>query len=305
MTRLTCPFCAATLDPSPIHPGCWECKPCDVTLGKAKPATVPSKTSPPTEAPETKPPLRPAWGWVATAVAFALVGSILGCMALWRDGTPSKSVSKRVQAMEDAFGANGAQGIICLVFLGMAAYGTVASVRSAGNSARIAVGSSVGLVVLGTFITGAILTNQRNSETGQQRALAAQLRSLPLPHQPSDAPPAIPLHDKILVWDCTRNKCSKVQDMLPTERFGQATDSPLTVILILDVFDRQTGVYRDGTIGYHRELVVAVYDWPGKKVLGVFKMEGELPGFFVKRDKREKGPIIGDTDGPLLKWISN
>jgi hypothetical protein len=49
---------------------------------------------------------------------------------------------------------------------------------------------------------------------------------------------------------------------------------------------------------------VAVVNWPERQVLGVYQVEGESPPMFTMRPADAKGPVIGDTNGPLLRWIT-
>jgi hypothetical protein len=247
------------------------------------------------------------WGGFVGALLGLLAGLNFLCYALLSEGphSPSTSTSARVRAFEDLFGVRGTEVLAGLVFLGVAVFFTYQCLKNATAAGKWVVGGILGscsVAILAVWITAAALSA---NETAWQHQIANDLKSLPFGVPVEEKPVEVPIRNKVLVWDCTSSTRSKTQELLPAERCPYKGDADFTVVLILKTTDKQTETYEAGEAGFTRTLTLGVVDYPEKKVQGCYLLAGESPGLIVFREPGEKGPIVGNTTGPLKNWIES
>jgi hypothetical protein len=153
------------------------------------------------------------------------------------------------------------------------------------------------------FAVFAVPAVWRARETDWQRSVAAELQPLVKDRPVSAVKGPLAIRDKVLVWDCREDRRSEVQELLGEGRAARPTDGACTVVLVLGSRDEKVTTFDSNTPGYRRDLKISVIDWPEKKVQGVFEVRGEFPELVVFRPSDKKGPIVGDTAGPLREWI--
>jgi uncharacterized protein (TIGR03067 family) len=206
--------------------------------------------------------------------------------------------------LESILGERGAEAVLSLFLLAVAAGVGFVSVRRASNLTRIIASSALvcaGVLVFGSWMAVAAAGWR---EIAWQREAAAKIHPLVERLRESGSAPLPDIRDKVVVWDYTTKSPSRVQTLLPKERQGSSADPALTFVLVLATRDKDEKPYTDGTPARRRTLTVAAVNWPEQKVLGVWPVEGEFPPFFTTRPIDDKGPVIGDTDGPLQRWIT-
>jgi hypothetical protein len=154
--------------------------------------------------------------------------------------------------------------------------------------------------LFGVFAVPAV---RRAREADWQRSVAAELQPLVKDRPVSAVKGPLAIRDKVLVWDCREDRRSNVQELLPKDRAARPTDEAFTVVLILSSRDEKVTTVDASAPGYRRDLKVGVVDWPEKKAQGVFEVRGEAPDLAGLRRPDQKGPLVGDTAGPLKGWI--
>jgi hypothetical protein len=249
--------------------------------------------------------LQVRWPWFAGVLVAVPVGLSFVCYGILDDSPRAPADSSRVRAFQSLLGIRGADVVVGLVFLGLAAYFTYHCLRSATATGKAVVSVGIalcGLAVLAAWVTPALL---RGSETAWQRRTADDLKKLPFGEPAEEKPVSVPVRDKVLVWDCTTRALSPAQELLPAGRRPHRDDDAFTVVLILKTADKQTETYTSGEVGMTRTMTLGVVDWPERKVLGCYLLSGEGPGWFVMRNAGDKGPIIGNTAEPLKNWLES
>jgi hypothetical protein len=254
------------------------------------------------------------------AMLFVSAGAWMLSYALF-DDSPHSPFSGSVHAqafarrLESLLGVRGTEALLSILLLAMATLLGNYSFRGKAKETRIvalAVLAAIGLTIFGTGLLSAI---PRWREEAWRRDVSGKICHLAdgVAKSASSARPAI--RKKIVVWDCTTRGLSLVQSLLPEERQGNSADPQSTFVLILATNDKEeqrkplpfvsVPQYDDGTPACRRTLTVAAVNWPEQQLLGVWAVEGDSPGplCMAVRAADEKGPVIGNTDEPLKRWI--
>lgn len=160
------------------------------------------------------------------------------------------------------------------------------------------------LTLIGLLVGGYFLIRDYQ-DSSRKRKVVKELMPLFENVGTSQEAANIPLRESVFVWNCKEDEEEKqVWNKVASPKQARGGSASMSVILILDWDDKYVDTYTNGEDGYQRKLIVGVATWPEKKVLGKFVIEGETPGMFIVRKESEKGPIIGDTIGPLKRWIT-
>ncbi len=155
------------------------------------------------------------------------------------------------------------------------------------------------------LIAGAVVWCSGLLKHREQVRIIDQVRdTLRVQSAPLEAePPAV--RGKVLVWDVEANeeRGATGKELRP-ELQGQASDAPLTIVAITHITRREVEKYNSGECGYRQDAQVRLIYWPEKKLLGTYEIRSERPPTFVFRSRDETGPILGNLDKPLARWIN-
>jgi hypothetical protein len=157
-------------------------------------------------------------------------------------------------------------------------------------------------VVVGVwFVTGVFSFTRRTSE----RHVVAQVKDLLLEEAPSRQANLPVIRGKVLLWDLKTNHAHPAQKLLHPDRRAASGEDVLTIVAVVRVAHEAAGTYKNGETGYRQVATVRVAYWPENKRVGSYAVVGEDPPLIVFRRESDTGPILGDLDKSLARWVND
>ncbi len=308
---MNCPFCSAVLTATEDVKG-W-CRTC----GRKLPEIGPGSFQPAPPMPFGIPPTPPtsnggvSIGYMVGALIFSLIGSGFLSSSIWNDG-PRAPLTGRARLFEELFGARGAEVAIGVVFLGLAVLCTCVGLMAAQRREKLLWPLGVAVMLVAPIVAGFLMTQETRAEVARQQAILRKQKAIADELMPLTKGLQAPvfqgkgkLRNKLLVWDGVDNRRSAIHDSLLEERGKTAPNESCSVILIDRHIDHEEKPFSNGIRAVRRDLHFAVFDWPEKKLVGYYGVNGYGPGILITRAQGDTRPEIGDTLTPLHSWIKN
>ncbi len=155
--------------------------------------------------------------------------------------------------------------------------------------------------VSGAWIVVTVLFFQAQE---QMRALAESTRPLIQKAGPEARLGRPVIRGPVLVWDLVAGKRLRFrEEKLPVDLLARSAEDCRTLVCISEIQHDSETDYGNGMKGYRQVATVWVVLLPEYQIQGPYVIEGDKPPWIKFLKKGEKGPILGDLERPLGKWI--
>lgn len=288
------------------------CRACSESMRTGEPSAVTNVQTAHTFGDEPLPQATPQrtfrWGYYLLGLFLLALGLLLIGTAAF-DSSPRGPITGGTRGgralgefLRAVFGARGEEAVLGIAALAGAFGLAYWSTRWCRWAVKLL---AFGAMIVPTSVVlcaGLAVGYQTSREMSWRRSAAKELRPLLDGHKESkNVMPEI--RAKVVIWDHMAKTQSTAQALLPAERQGSSADAEMTFVLIFDHIDRDEKPFNDGTRAVQRTLKIGVINWPERKVLSVHSIEGEGPPLITMRPAGDRGPVIGNTDEPLKRWI--